>query len=131
MSHMCKRIFLIQASIKQLLTKYQIFTILPQISHFHKFCKHTNFGENLFLRPRFFSEKICSVDPTFEYPCSTIAHKKEKNWVPPRLHAIKSMDFNYNLWGRWVWPWWQPESQYVWKNYIISLKGWQLHAFSP
>ena len=27
--------FQIQASIKQLLTKYQIFTILPQISHFH------------------------------------------------------------------------------------------------
>ena len=27
----------IRASIKQLLTKYQIFTILPQISHFHKY----------------------------------------------------------------------------------------------
>ena len=26
----------IRASIKQLLTKYKIFTILPQISHFHK-----------------------------------------------------------------------------------------------
>ena len=36
MSHVCKRIFKIQALIKQLLTKYQIFTILPQISHFHK-----------------------------------------------------------------------------------------------
>ena len=31
--------FQIQASIKQLLTKYQIFTILPQISHFFKFLK--------------------------------------------------------------------------------------------
>ena len=29
--------FWIRASIKKLLTKYQIFTILPQISHFHKF----------------------------------------------------------------------------------------------
>ena len=28
--------FQIRASIKQLLTKYQIFMILPQISHFHK-----------------------------------------------------------------------------------------------
>ena len=28
--------FKIPASIKQLLTKYQIFKILPQISHFHK-----------------------------------------------------------------------------------------------
>ena len=36
-SHMCKRIFKIRALIKQLLTKYQIFTILPQISHFHKY----------------------------------------------------------------------------------------------
>ena len=36
-SHVCKRIFKIQALIKQLLTKYQIFTILPQISHFHKY----------------------------------------------------------------------------------------------
>ena len=34
---MCKRIFEIRALIKQLLTKYQIFTILPQISHFHKY----------------------------------------------------------------------------------------------
>ena len=34
---MCKRIFGIRASIKQLFTKYQIFTILPQISHFHKY----------------------------------------------------------------------------------------------
>ena len=29
--------FWIRASIKKSLTKYQIFTILPQISHFHKF----------------------------------------------------------------------------------------------
>ena len=36
-SHVCKRIFKIQALIKQLLTKYQIFKILPQISHFHKY----------------------------------------------------------------------------------------------
>ena len=34
---MCKRIFKIQTLIKQLLTKYQIFMILPQISHFHKY----------------------------------------------------------------------------------------------
>ena len=34
---MCKRIFLIRALIQQLLTKYQIFTILPKISHFHKY----------------------------------------------------------------------------------------------
>ena len=34
---MCKRIFKIQALMKQLLTKYQIFTILPQVSHFHKY----------------------------------------------------------------------------------------------
>ena len=36
MCHTCaKDFFKIWASIKQLLTKYQIFTILPQISHFH------------------------------------------------------------------------------------------------
>ena len=29
--------FKIRALIKQLLTKYQIFTILPQISHFNKY----------------------------------------------------------------------------------------------
>ena len=29
--------FWIRASIKKLLTKYEMFTILPQISHFHKF----------------------------------------------------------------------------------------------
>ena len=32
--------FLNQASIKQLLTKYQIFTILPQISPFRKYRKY-------------------------------------------------------------------------------------------
>ena len=32
-SYMYKRIFKIRTSIKQLLTKYQIFTKLPQISH--------------------------------------------------------------------------------------------------
>ena len=38
MCHTCaKEFFKIQALIKQLLTKYQIFTILPQISHFHKY----------------------------------------------------------------------------------------------
>ena len=38
MCHTCvKDFFKIQALIKQLLTKYQIFTILPQISHFHKY----------------------------------------------------------------------------------------------
>ena len=40
-NYMChtraKDFFLIRASIKQLLTKYQIFKILPQISHFHKY----------------------------------------------------------------------------------------------
>ena len=36
MCHTCAKEFKIQASIKKLLTKYQIFTILPQISHFHK-----------------------------------------------------------------------------------------------
>ena len=37
MCHTCaKDFFKIRASIKKLLTKYQIFTILPQISHFHK-----------------------------------------------------------------------------------------------
>ena len=40
-NHMChtcaKDFFKIQALIKQLLTKYQIFTILPQVSHFHKY----------------------------------------------------------------------------------------------
>ena len=40
---MCKRIFKIQALIKQLLTKYQIFTILPQISHFHKYRKFSSY----------------------------------------------------------------------------------------
>ena len=38
MCHTCaKEFFSIRALIKQLLTKYQIFTILPQISHFHKY----------------------------------------------------------------------------------------------
>ena len=36
MCHNVQKNFWISASIKQLLTKYQIFTILPQISHFHK-----------------------------------------------------------------------------------------------
>ena len=34
--------FKIRATIKQLLTKYQIFTILPQISHFHKYCNFSS-----------------------------------------------------------------------------------------
>ena len=38
MCHTCaKDFFLIRALIKQLLTKYQIFMILPQISHFHEY----------------------------------------------------------------------------------------------
>ena len=37
MCHTCAKEFEIRASIKKLLTKYQIFTKLPQISHFHKF----------------------------------------------------------------------------------------------
>ena len=40
-NYMChtgaKEFFLIQALIKQLLTKYQIFTILPKISHFQQY----------------------------------------------------------------------------------------------
>ena len=36
MCHTCAKEFLIRASIKQLLTKYQISTIIPQISNFHK-----------------------------------------------------------------------------------------------
>ena len=35
MCHTCAKEFF--NLIKQLLTKYQIFTILPQISHFHKY----------------------------------------------------------------------------------------------
>ena len=41
---MCKRIFLIRASIRQLLTKYQIFTILPIISHFQKYRNFSSIG---------------------------------------------------------------------------------------
>ena len=36
MCHTCAKEFLNSSLIKQLLTKYQIFTTLPQISHFHK-----------------------------------------------------------------------------------------------
>ena len=36
MCHTCAKDFFIRALIKQLLTKYQIFTILPQIPHIHK-----------------------------------------------------------------------------------------------
>ena len=54
MSHVCKRIFWIQALIKQLLTKYQIFTILPQISHFHKY--------------RNFSSNICNLSDQLLHP---------------------------------------------------------------
>ena len=37
MCHTCAKEFLYSSFNKKLLTKYQIFTILPQISHFHKF----------------------------------------------------------------------------------------------
>ena len=54
--------FLIRASIKKLLTKYQIFTILPQISHFHKFCNFSSifatFETNCFI-PINFMEGTC------------------------------------------------------------------------
>ena len=53
MSHMCKRIFKSELQIKKLLTKYQIFTIYPQISHFHKFCNFSSkfaiFETNCFI----------------------------------------------------------------------------------
>ena len=41
---------------KQLLTKYQIFTILPQISHFHKNCNFSSIFVT--LRPTTSSPKI-------------------------------------------------------------------------
>ena len=65
MSHMCKRIFKIRASIKKLLTKYQIFTILPQISHFHKFRNFLkyicNFWDQLLHPYKFYGRDMSGI----------------------------------------------------------------------
>ena len=57
--------FEIRASIKQLFTKYQIFTILPQISHFHKyrnFFKYIcNFLEQLLHPYKFHGRDISGI----------------------------------------------------------------------
>ena len=62
---MCKRIFLIRALIKQLLTKYQIFTILPQISHFHKYRKFSsifaNFLDQLLHPYKFYGSDMSGI----------------------------------------------------------------------
>ena len=62
MCHTCakkKKKKKIRASIKQLLTKYQIFTILPQISHFHKYRNFSSifatFKTNCFIPINFIS----------------------------------------------------------------------------
>ena len=59
-SHMCKRIF----KFEQLLTKYQIFTILPQISHFYKnrnFSGISNFLDQLFHPYKFFGRDMSGI----------------------------------------------------------------------
>ena len=57
--------FWIRASIKKLLTKYQIFTILPQISHFHKFRKFfkyiCNFWDQLLHPYKFYGRGMSGI----------------------------------------------------------------------
>ena len=65
MCHTCAKEFLIWASIKQLLTKYQVFTILPQISHFHKnrnFFKYfCNFLDQLLHPYKFYGRGMSGI----------------------------------------------------------------------
>ena len=63
---MCKRIFKFELNpINQLLTKYQIFTILPQISHFHKYrncLKYIcNFLEKLLHPYKFYGRDMSGI----------------------------------------------------------------------
>ena len=57
--------FEIRASIKQLVTKYQIFMILPQISHFHKnrnFLKYIcNFLDQLLHPFKFYGRDMTGI----------------------------------------------------------------------
>ena len=60
-----QKIFWIRASIKKLLTKYQIFMILPQISHFHKFRNFSSifatFETNCFIPINFYGRDMSGI----------------------------------------------------------------------
>ena len=58
MSHICKRFFRFELQLKQLLTKYQIFTKLPQIPHIHK---NRNFSSII----AFFFQTNCFIPINF------------------------------------------------------------------
>ena len=61
-----QKYFQIQTLIKQLLTKYQIFTKLPQISHIHRnrnFFKYNwNFLDQLLLSYKFHDRDVWGID---------------------------------------------------------------------
>ena len=75
--------FWIRASIKKFLTKYQIFTILPQISHFHKFCNFSSifatFETNCFI-PINFMAGTCQEYSFIFASCHPL--KQLSIWIP-------------------------------------------------
>ena len=98
-THVQKISFKIQASIKQLLTKYQIFTILPQISHFHKnrnfssiFC---NFLDQL-LHPYKFYGRDMSEIPFFIFascePLTLQVHERQYQIVNTNTNKYENVN---------------------------------------
>ena len=115
--------FWIRASIKKLSTKYQIFTILPQISHFHKFRNFSSifatFETNCFI-PINFMAGICQEYSFFHFcqlPPVKLWSRYDEVRFPGelyvllyRLYDIAPLPSRFrsviNLWTKLAsWPW--------------------------
>ena len=110
MRHTCAKEFLNRASIKKLLTKYQIFTILPQISHFHKFRNFSSifatFEANCFIPINFMQGHVrntlfhfCQLPPVKNVACHS-QHAPVWSGMPYKLQnlVIYSLRIHLHIW---------------------------------
>ena len=89
--------FWIRASIKKLLTKYQIFTILPQISHFHKFRNFSSifatFETNCFILINFMAGTSSGIHHLgfSDHSLVYLTGKNKKVKLPPKIVKTYSL----------------------------------------
>ena len=117
MCHTLQKNFEIRASIKQLLTKYQIFTILPQISHFQLLHPYKFYGRDMsgILFFIFASCEPLKLNPFIRKICDLVFHKSIQN-------VFQTISFNTSLvrWFSWnpcVFYWFIPSA---WASICIS-----------
>ena len=95
-THVQKK-FLIRASIKQLLTKYQIFMILPQISHFHKYRNFSSlfatFKTNCFIPINFYGRDMSGILFFIFARCEPLKHAYLQGSVSIKQNKTKQTSF--------------------------------------